>query len=145
MLKDFKAFLAQGSVLDLAVGMIIGAGFGKIVASLVNDIILPPISLLFGSVDYKNLFIDLSGKGVKTLEQAKELGAPTLNYGLFVSSVLEFVILAFCIFLIVRMATRLKKPPEVSPVTAPSTKDCPHCFTAIPISATRCPACTSQL
>jgi len=147
MLKEFKAFAMRGNVLDLAVGIIIGVAFGAMVKSLVDDIIMPPIGLVLGNVDFSNLFLVLK-EGAKaagpyaTLADAKAAGAVTLNFGLFVNSVLLFLITAFAVFLIVRAANRLK-PQEAS--AAPSTKDCPYCRMAIPVGATRCPQCTSDL
>jgi large conductance mechanosensitive channel len=143
MLKDFKEFAMKGNVLDLAVGVIIGASFGKIVNSLVSDIIMPPIGLLVGKVDFTNLFVDLSGTHPPSLADAKKAGAATLNYGLFVNTVIEFLIVAFAVFLLVHQVNRWRKPVEVPP--AAPTKDCPFCATAIPVAAKRCPHCTSQL
>ena len=143
MLKEFKEFIMRSNVLDLAVAVIIGAAFGKIVTSFVNDIIMPPIGLLLGKVDFSNLFINLSGTPYKSLAEAQSAGAPTLNYGLFLNTVIDFLIVSFIIFLVIRMANRLPKLQE-TPVE-PTSKDCPYCFTSIPIKATRCPHCTSQL
>ncbi|HQJ11894.1 MAG TPA: large conductance mechanosensitive channel protein MscL [Anaerolineae bacterium] len=142
MWQEFKKFISRGNVIDLAIGIIIGGAFGKIVTSFVNDIIMPPIGLLLGKIDFSNLFIDLTGTGYKTLAQAKEAGAPTLNYGVFLSTVIDFLIVAFVIFLIVRQLNKMKKP---APAPAPATKTCPYCATEIPLQATRCPHCTSQL
>jgi len=142
MLKEFKDFALRGNVIDMAIGIIIGAVFGKIVTSLVNDIIMPPIGLLLGKVNFSNLFIDMSGEGYLSLADAQAAGAPTINYGVFINNVLDFIIVAFVVFLIVRWINRLKKP---APVAAPITKDCPYCFTAIPVKASRCPNCTSEL
>jgi len=142
MWKEFKDFLARGNVLDLAVGIIIGLAFGKIVSSLVNDIIMPPIGLLLGKVDFNNLFINLSGKPYATLAAAKEAGAATINYGLFINTIIEFLIVALVVFLLVRQINKLMKPAAPP---APPTKDCPYCYSAVPIKATRCPNCTSQL
>jgi large conductance mechanosensitive channel len=147
MLKEFKAFAMRGNVLDLAVGIIIGAAFGAIVKSLVDDVIMPPIGLVLGNMDFSNLFLVLK-EGAKaagpyaTLADAKAAGAVTLNIGLFLNSVLLFLLTAFAVFLIVRAANRMK-PQEAS--AAPSTKDCPYCRMAIPVGATRCPQCTSDL
>jgi large conductance mechanosensitive channel len=147
MLKEFKAFAMRGNVLDLAVGIIIGAAFGAIVKSLVDDVIMPPVGLVLGNVDFSNLFLVLK-EGAKaagpyaTLADAKAAGAVTLNVGLFLNSVLLFLITAFAVFLIVRAANRMK-PQEAA--VAPSTKDCPYCRMPIPIGATRCPQCTSEL
>ena len=142
MLREFKEFAMRGNVLDLAVAFIMGAAFGKIVTSLVNDIVMPPIGLLLGGVDFANLFINLSGTPYATLAEAQEAGAATINYGLFINAVLDFVIVAFVMFLIVRQANRLKKAEAPAPAT---TRDCPYCFSQVPLQATRCPHCTSQL
>jgi large conductance mechanosensitive channel len=139
MLTDFKAFIMKGNVLDLAVAVIIGAAFGVIVTSLVNDIIMPPIGLLLGGVDFKDLFIPLNGQSYPTLAAAKTAAAPVIAYGQFLNTVINFLIIAFAIFIIVRMASKLQKP------AAATTKDCAYCTTAIPILAKRCPHCTSQL
>jgi large conductance mechanosensitive channel len=142
MLKEFKDFVMRGNVMDLAVGVIIGGAFGKIVSSLVSDIIMPPIGLLLNGVDFSNLFVALNGQAFATLADAQKAGAPTLNYGSFINNVINFLILALVIFLMIRAISRLQRP---APAAAPSTKECPHCFTSIPIKATRCPNCTSQL
>jgi large conductance mechanosensitive channel len=144
MWEDFKKFIARGNVLDLAVAVVIGGAFGRIVTSLVNDIIMPPIGLLLGRADFTNLFIDLSGEGYETLAAAQEAGAATINYGVFINTVINFIIVAFVIFLVARYAAKLYKKPEV-PAPPPTTKACPICFTKIPIQATRCPNCTSYL
>jgi large conductance mechanosensitive channel len=144
MLKEFKEFALRGNVIDLAVGVIIGGAFGKIVTSLVNDIIMPPIGMLLGRVNFTDLFIDLSGKGYATLTDAKAAGAATLNYGLFLNTILDFVIVAFVVFIVIRQMNRMKKPEPVAAIE-PAIKNCPHCFTEIPIKATRCPNCTSEL
>ena len=142
MLKEFKEFIMRGNVLDLAVAVIIGAAFGKIVTSLVNDIVMPPIGLVLGNVDFSSLFIDLSGNHHPTLAAAKAAGAATINYGIFLNTIVDFLIVAFCIFIVVSQANKLKKP---APAAEPTTKPCTFCFTQIPIPATRCPNCTSQL
>lgn len=142
MLKEFKDFVMRGNVLDLAVAVIIGGAFGKIITSFVNDVLMPPIGLLLGGVDFANLFLPLDGKTYESLEAAKAAGAATVNYGLFLNTVIDFVIVAFVIFLVVRTANKLKKQPAPAD---PTTKECPHCFSTIPIKATRCPNCTSQL
>lgn len=142
MFKEFKEFMMRGNVLDLAVGIIIGAAFGKIVTSLVNDIVMPPIGLVLGKVDFSNLFLDLSSGQHPTLAAAKAAGAATINYGVFLNTVIDFLIVALVIFLVIRQANKLKRPPAPA---APKTKDCQFCFTAIPIPATRCPHCTSLL
>ena len=143
MWKEFKAFAARGSVIDLAVGVIIGAAFGKIVSSLVSDIIMPPIGLLIGRVDFKNLFVALNGASYATLADAQKAAAPTINYGLFLNTLLEFVIVAFAIFLLVRQINRMSPPP--APAPAEPTKACPFCASQIPVAAKRCPFCTSTL
>jgi large conductance mechanosensitive channel len=143
MLKEFKEFAMRGNVLDLAVGVVIGAAFGKIVASLVDDVIMPPIGRLLGHVDFSNLFISLGDKSFDTLAAAKAAGAPTLNYGNFVNTIINFVIVAFAIFLLVRTVNRWTTKPAAP--AAPATKDCPQCAMSIPILAKRCGYCTSQL
>ena len=142
MLKEFKEFVMRGNVLDLAVAVIIGGAFGKIITSFVNDVLMPPIGLLLGGVDFADLFISLDGQTYESLAAAQEAGAATVNYGVFLNTVIDFVIVAFVIFLVVKAANRMKKP---EPVAAPTTKECPHCFTTISMKATRCPNCTSQL
>ncbi|MCS6935951.1 MAG: large conductance mechanosensitive channel protein MscL [Candidatus Bipolaricaulota bacterium] len=144
MLKEFKEFAMRGNVLDMAVGIIIGAAFGKIVSSFVNDILMPPIGLLLGRVDFSNLFIDLSGQTYRSLTEAKAAGAPTINYGVFLNTVLDFVIVTFAVFLVIRQVNRLRRQPEPAPA-APTTKECPYCFSVISIRATRCPYCTSEV
>jgi large conductance mechanosensitive channel len=143
MLEEFKKFAMRGSVIDLAVGVIIGTAFGAIVHSLVNDIIMPPIGLLLGKVDFSNLFINLTGTPYASLAEAKAAGAATINYGLFINTVINFLIIAFVLFLLIRQVNRWTTKP--APPAAPTTKECPFCFTAIPIKATRCPNCTSEL
>ena len=142
MFKDFRQFILRGNVLDLAVAVIIGASFGQIVTSLVNDIIMPPIGLILDKVNFSNLFINLSGKHYATLAQAKAAGAATINYGSFIDTIINFLIVAFIIFLVVRQMNHFKKP---APVAAPTTKKCTYCVSDIPLEATRCPHCTSQL
>jgi large conductance mechanosensitive channel len=144
MLKEFKAFVMRGNVLDLAVAVIIGAAFGAIVNSLVNDIVMPPIGLLLGRIDFKELFISLSGQSYPTLAAAKAAAAPVIAYGQFLNTVINFLIVAFVIFLVVRSAAKLQRKPAEAPA-APTTKDCPYCCTSIAIAAKRCPNCTSQL
>ena len=147
MFKEFKAFVMRGNVLDLAVGIIIGAAFGTIVKSLVDDVIMPPVGLALGNVDFANLFVILK-EGAKaaapyaTLADAKAAGAVTINYGLFINNLVTFIIVAFVVFLVVRTANRLR-PPEAA--EAPNTKDCPYCRMPIPVGASRCPQCTSDL
>ncbi len=142
MLKEFKEFAMRGNVLDMAIGIIIGAAFGKIVTSFVGDMLMPPLGLILGKVDFSNLFLNISGKPYGSLAEAKAAGAATINYGMFINNVIDFLIVAFVIFLIVRQINRWKKPAPAAP---PATKDCPYCFSAIPIKAVRCPNCTSEL
>lgn len=144
MLKEFKEFVMRGNVLDLAVAVIIGAAFGAIVTSMVNDVIMPPVGLLLGKVDFKDLFLSLNGQAYPTLAAAKTAAAPVIAYGLFLNTVINFLIIAFVIFMIVRQASRLQRKPAAEPA-APVTKECRFCCSAIPIPATRCPHCTSQL
>ena len=144
MLKEFKEFAMRGSVLDMAIGFVIGAAFGAIVTSFVNDILMPPIGMLLGSVDFTNLFISLNGQHYATLADAQAAGAATLNYGLFINNVINFLIIAFVIFLLVRQINRLRAELEEVPAE-PTTKDCPYCATEISIQATRCPHCTSEI
>src|SRR5580693_1848734 len=143
MLKEFKEFAMRGNVIDLAVGVAIGAAFGKIVSSLVDDVLMPPIGRLLGHVDFSNLFITLADAHFDTLADAKKAGAPTLNYGLFLNNVINFLIVAFAIFLVVQQVNRWTK--KSAPPAAPSTKDCPQCTMSIPVGAKRCPQCTAQL
>ena len=142
MLKEFKEFAMRGNVLDMAVGIIIGAAFGKVITSLVGDVLMPPLGLILGKVDFSNLFLNISGKSYDSLTAAKAAGAPTINYGVFLNNIIDFLIVAFAIFLLIRMVNRWNKP---APAAAPKTKDCSYCATAIPIPAKRCPNCTSQL
>jgi large conductance mechanosensitive channel len=144
MLKEFKEFAMRGNVLDMAVGIIIGAAFGRIVSSMVDDILMPPIGRLLGGVDFSNFFIALNGETYPTLAAAKEAGVATINYGLFLNTVMNFLIVAFAIFILVKQVNRLQKPAP-APAPAPATKECPHCLSTIPAKATRCPQCTSQL
>jgi large conductance mechanosensitive channel len=143
MLKEFKEFAMRGNVLDMAVGIIMGAAFGKIVTSFVGDVLMPPMGLVLGRVDFSNLFINLSGKSYASLAEAKAAGAATLNVGLFINTVIDFVLVAFAIFLLVKQVNRLRRQPEVPAV--PTTKECLYCLSSIPIKATRCPHCTSEL
>ncbi len=146
MLKEFKEFALRGNVLDMAIGIIIGAAFSQIVNSLVNDILMPPIGLLLGRVDFSNLFITLSGGHYETLAAAQEAGAVTINYGLFINNVINFLIVAFAVFLLVRGVNRLQRQAQKEEEAAePTTKECPYCLSTIPLKATRCPQCTSQL
>jgi large conductance mechanosensitive channel len=142
MFKEFKAFVMRGNVVDLAVGIIIGAAFGKIVTSLVNDILMPPLGLLLGKLDFSNLFINLSGMPLESLAAARAVGAPTINYGIFFNTVIDFLIVALAIFIVIKQINRLKAQPAPAP---PNTKECPFCRTGIPIKAVRCPNCTSEL
>ena len=142
MLKEFKVFIMRGSVVDLAVGIIIGGAFVKIVSSFVNDILMPPLGLLLGKINFSDLFINLSDKKYPSVAAAKAAGAPTINYGLFINSVIDFLIVSFAIYLMIMQINRLKAKPEEA---APTTKDCPFCFSTIPLKAVRCPHCTSTL
>jgi large conductance mechanosensitive channel len=142
ILKEFKEFALKGSVIDLAVGVVIGAAFGTVVKSFTDDILMPPIGLLTGRHDFTNSFVALDGKHYETLAQAKTAGAATLNYGLFVNTLITFAIVAFAIFLVVKWVNRLKKQPQPS---APSVRDCPECLSPIPIEAKRCKFCTSPV
>jgi len=145
MLKEFKEFAVRGNVVDMAVGIIVGAAFGKIVSSFVNDIVMPPIGMLLGGVDFSELFINLSGGTYESLAQAKEAGAATVNVGVFINTVLDFVIVAFAIFMVIRTMNQLKRKAEEAPPAAPTTKECPHCLSTIPVKASRCAHCTSEL
>jgi large conductance mechanosensitive channel len=142
MLKEFKEFAMKGNVLDMAVGIIIGAAFGKIVTSFVNDILTPPIGRVIGRMDFSNLFINLSGQEYGSLAEAKKAGAATINYGLFLNATIDFVIVAFALFLLVRQINRLKREQPAAPLTA---KECTYCYSSIPVKAVRCPHCTSEL
>jgi large conductance mechanosensitive channel len=144
MFKEFKEFAMKGNVVDLAIGIIIGGAFGKIVTSFVNDVLMPPIGMLLGKMDFSSLFLNLSGQDYPTLAAAKEAGAATLNYGSFINTIIDFIIVAFAIFLLVKQINKLKRAPEAAPA-APTTRDCPYCITAVPIKASRCPHCTSSL
>lgn len=144
MWKEFKAFIKRGNVVDMAVGVVIGAAFGKIVTSLVNDILMPPIGLLLGRVNFTDLFISLSGQSYATLEEAQAAGAATINYGLFINTVIDFIIVALVIFLVVRQINRMRAKEKAAPAE-PTTKECPYCLSTVPIKATRCPNCTSEL
>jgi large conductance mechanosensitive channel len=143
MLQEFKTFIMKGNVLDLAVGVIIGAAFGKIVDSMVNDLIMPVVGMALGKVDFTNLFISLNGTSYPSLAAAKAAAAPTINYGVFINTAFNFVILAFVIFMIIKAANNARKVDEPAPV--PPARECQFCKTAIPDNATRCPHCTSQL
>jgi len=143
MIKEFKEFILRGSVLDLAIGVIIGTAFGKIISSLVSDILMPPIGLLLGNVDFSNLFWSLSGEKFKSLADAQAAGAATINIGLFINTLISFLIIAFVLFLILKPINLLAKAKEKP--AEPNSKDCPYCLSSIPLKATRCPHCTSQL
>lgn len=140
--NEFKAFAVRGNAVDMAVGIIIGAAFGKIIDSLVKDVVMPPIGRLLGGVDFKQLYINLGDKTFETLEAAEKAGAPLIKYGAFINALVDFTIIAFAIFVMVRMINKLKTQPQ--PVD-PTTKECPHCLSTIPLKATRCAHCTSNL
>ena len=144
MFKEFKEFAMKGNVMDMAIGIIIGAAFGKIVSSFVSDILMPPLGLFLGNSDFTNKFLTLKGAVLETLEAAKEAGSVTLNYGVFINTLIDFLIIAFAIFIMVRQINRMKRKPEAAP-PPPNTKDCPFCFSVIPIKAVRCGHCTSEL
>ncbi|TNF36176.1 MAG: large-conductance mechanosensitive channel protein MscL [Gammaproteobacteria bacterium] len=145
MLKEFREFAVKGNVVDMAVGIIIGGAFGTIVKSLVSDVMMPPIGLLLGGVDFSDLFLVLKGDGTfKTVAEAANAGAVTINYGLFLNNVISFIIVAFAVFLLVKSINKLKKQEEEKPAEV-TTKDCPRCFSSIPLKATRCPCCTSDI
>jgi len=142
MLKDFRAFLMRGNVVDLAVAVVIGAAFGAIVTSFVKDVLTPPIGLVLGRVNFDDLFVTLSGGSYRSLAAAKAAGAPTLNYGAFINTIINFVIVAFAVFVLVRPIDRIRAKPAPP---SPSTKECPQCAMMIPVRASRCPHCTSAL
>lgn len=142
MLKEFKEFAMRGNVLDMAIGIILGGAFGKIATSLVNDVLMPPIGLVLGRVDFSNLFVTLSGERHATLAQAREAGAVTVNIGIFLNTVVDFLIVAFAIFLLVRQINRLRRSEQPK---APTTRDCPYCLSIVPVRAVRCGHCTSEL
>ena len=139
MIKEFREFAARGNVVDLAIGVIIGAAFGKVIASAVQDIIMPPIGMALGRVDFSNLFVALNDGTYASLAEAKAAGAPTLNFGVFLNTALEFLIVAFAVFILIKQVNRLKGPVVID------TRDCPYCYSKMAIKATRCPACTSQI
>jgi large conductance mechanosensitive channel len=143
MLKEFREFAMRGNVVDLAVGIILGAAFGKIVTSLVNDVLMPPLGLLLGKVDFSSLFLNLSTTHYNTIAEAKAAGAATINYGIFINTIIDFAIVSFAVFLLVRQINRLTKKP--APPAMPTTKECPYCIASVPLRATRCPSCTSDL
>lgn len=138
MLREFKDFVMRGNVVDLAVALVLGIAFGRIVTSFVADILMPPVGLVMGGVDFANLFISLDGQRYPTLQAAKAAGAPTINYGIFFNTIIDFIVVAFVIFLVVRQINRMRRE-------APTTRACPYCASLIPIKATRCPNCTSQV
>lgn len=140
MLKEFRDFALKGNVIELAVAVVLGAAFGKIVSSLVDDILMPPLGLVLGGVDFRELFLDLSGGAYPTLAAAQAAGAPVIRYGLFLNALVAFVIVAFALFLVVRQINRFTAKPG-----APTTRDCPYCLSAVPLKATRCAHCTAQL
>ena len=142
MLKEFKEFAMRGNVIDLAVGVIIGAAFGAVVTSLVSDVIMPPIGKMMGGMDFKDLFVALDGGTYKTLEEVKKAGVPAIAYGNFINTLINFLIVAFAVFILIKQVNRFKAP---APVAAPSTKECGFCGMAIPLKAKRCPHCTSEL
>jgi large conductance mechanosensitive channel len=142
MLEEFKKFAMRGNVVDMAVGIVIGAAFGKIVSSLVSDMLMPPIGLAMGGVDFSGLFVTLGSGDFPTLAAAKAAGAPTLNYGVFINTLIDFTIVAFALFMVIKGMNRMKKPEEAK---APSTKSCPECLSAIPVAAKRCMYCTTSL
>ena len=142
MWQEFKEFAMRGNVVDLAVAVIIGAAFGKIIGSLVGDVLMPPLGLVLGQVDFSDLYLNLSGTAYGSLAAAKEAGAPTINYGVFINNVIDFVIISFAVFMLVRVVNRLHQTPSPLP---PETRPCPYCLTAIPRKATRCAACTSEV
>ena len=142
MFKEFKEFAVRGNVLDMAVGIIIGAAFGKIVTSFVSDVMMPPLGLLLGKMDFSSLFIDLSGQHHPTIAAAKAAGAATINYGVFINTVIDFLIVSFAVFLLIKQVNRLKRQPAPA---VPNVRECPYCFSPVSIQASRCPQCTSQL
>jgi len=145
MIKEFKAFVMRGSVLDLAIGIIIGAAFTAVVTSFVNDILMPPIGMLLGGVDFSNLFLSLDGSKYATLAAAQEAGAATINYGLFINAVINFLIVALVLFLIIRQVNRMRAGEEEAAPAEPTTKECPYCKMEVALEASRCPHCTSEL
>jgi large conductance mechanosensitive channel len=142
MWKEFKKFIMRGSVIDLAVGIIIGGAFGTIVSSLVKDIIMPPIGLLLGQINFSDLYINLTNTAYPSLKAAQDAGAATINYGVFINSIINFLLIGVALFFVIKAVNRMQKP---APAAAPTTKECPYCLTAVPKKATRCPACTSEL
>jgi large conductance mechanosensitive channel len=145
MLKEFREFAMRGNVVDLAIGVVIGAAFGKIVTSLVEDMLMPVVGLVLGRVDFSNLFVSLTGQEFATLAAAKAAGAPTLNYGLFLNAILNFLIVAFAVFLLVRQINRMRRQADAGTTAAPTTRPCPYCLSTIPVGASRCAHCTAAL
>jgi large conductance mechanosensitive channel len=143
MLGEFKKFLMRGNVVDLAVGIVIGAAFTVVVTSFVNDLLMPPIGLVLGRASFVDLFVSLDGRSYSSLAAAKAAGAPTLNYGAFITTIINFLIIGFAVFLVVRAVNRLAPPPAAAP--AAPTRECPYCAVAMPVRATRCPHCTSEV
>jgi large conductance mechanosensitive channel len=142
MFKEFKDFIRRGNVIDLAVGFVMGAAFGKVAASFISDVIMPPIGLLLGKVDFSSLYLNLSSRTFDSLAQAKEAGAPVIAYGAFVSAVIDFLIVALAVFVVIRWINKLKSKPAPA---SPTTKECPFCLSIVPLKAVRCPHCTSEL
>jgi large conductance mechanosensitive channel len=145
MLKEFKTFVMRGNVLDLAVAVIIGGVFGKIVSSLVNDVLMPPIGLVVGKVDFSSLYLNLSSDTYASLAEAQKAGAPIIKYGLFINTVIDFLIVSFVIFMVVRLANRLQRQQAAAEPAPPTTRECPYCLSTIPLKATRCGHCTSEI
>jgi large conductance mechanosensitive channel len=144
MWKEFKEFAMKGNVLDMAIGIILGVAIGAVVNSLVKDIIMPPIGLLLGKVDFTNLFVSLDGQAYPSLAAAQTTGAPTINYGIFINTIISFLVIAFVLFMIIRTINRSRKAAPAPPA-APATKKCPYCLSQVPLKASRCPFCTSEL
>jgi large conductance mechanosensitive channel len=142
MFKEFKEFIRKGNVVDLAIAFVMGAAFGKVATSFINDIIMPPIGLLLGKVDFSSMYINLSGKTFESLAQARAAGAPVIAFGIFLNAVIEFLIVALAIFIVIRQINKLKSKPAPA---SPTTKECPFCLSTVPLKATRCPSCTSEL
>ena len=145
MLKEFKEFALRGNVMDMAVGIVIGAAFGKIVSSLVSDILMPPIGLLLGKVDFANLFINLSGTPYASVAEAKSAGAAVISYGAFLNTIIDFIIVAFVIFLLIKHINKMKRQPAKAASAASTTRECPYCLSVVPLKAVRCAHCTSEL
>lgn len=145
VMAEFKQFIMRGNMIDLAVGFVIGAAFGRVVTSLVDDILMPPLGLFLGKMDFSNLYVNLSPRQFSSLTEAKAAGVATINYGAFISTLIDLLIVAFALFLVIRVVNTLQRQKAAAAAPAPSTKECQYCFSAIPIKATRCPQCTSQL